>query len=520
MRGAGLQGSSARRALRSLPRACAHAASPTRLRARPRPHDALRRGPRFRVRGRSPSREGAAARRRPPRAEPLLLPRPLLPRRGAAAEGAVHGEVAALQAAAAVRLHARRACSRSGAATATRRRSSRRCSILERGGCVAMYPRGGALADRPLGDAAKPGIGRLALESGAPVVPVAIHGSSRVRNWRARPVPDGHRPVRRPDPLRAVVETPRASSSRRWPTRSSREVRGALRRPRAARPPRRHAAASAPARGRAPRRQARRSGASRARGAGSRCSRSRRAARRGGPARAGRRLHTPGLRHRRRPATRRACSSSSRAGRARRPRRRAAAGVPRPRRRRDDGRRRSGLLSMVFAADYATSGRSSLLHGGDDGSLRVGSRSAAATRRTPTAAPQRVRTLRSPPPAGQPQRRPAAVGPDGTLYIGHRRRRRRQRPVRQRPEPRARDETGASAAHAARQAPAHRPEPGGQLHRPVRQPVPRTGPRGLAMGLRNPYRFAFDRATGDRHRGRGAGQGRGGRPRPRRASAG
>src|SRR5262249_54390838 len=30
----------------------------------------------------------------------------------------------------------------------------------------------------------KRGIGRIALESGAPVVPVAIHGSARVRSWR------------------------------------------------------------------------------------------------------------------------------------------------------------------------------------------------------------------------------------------------------------------------------------------------------------------------------------------------
>jgi 1-acyl-sn-glycerol-3-phosphate acyltransferase len=31
---------------------------------------------------------------------------------------------------------------------------------------------------------AKRGIGRLALETGAPIVPIAIHGSSRVRNWK------------------------------------------------------------------------------------------------------------------------------------------------------------------------------------------------------------------------------------------------------------------------------------------------------------------------------------------------
>jgi 1-acyl-sn-glycerol-3-phosphate acyltransferase len=57
-------------------------------------------------------------------------------------------------------------------------------SILERGGCVAMYPEGGRSRTGALAERAKPGIGRLALESGAAVVPVAIHGSSRVRNWK------------------------------------------------------------------------------------------------------------------------------------------------------------------------------------------------------------------------------------------------------------------------------------------------------------------------------------------------
>jgi 1-acyl-sn-glycerol-3-phosphate acyltransferase len=57
-------------------------------------------------------------------------------------------------------------------------------SILERGGCIAMYCEGGRSRTGRIGDHARPGIGRLALESGAPVVPVAIHGSSRVRNWK------------------------------------------------------------------------------------------------------------------------------------------------------------------------------------------------------------------------------------------------------------------------------------------------------------------------------------------------
>jgi 1-acyl-sn-glycerol-3-phosphate acyltransferase len=56
--------------------------------------------------------------------------------------------------------------------------------ILERGGCVAMYPEAGRSRTGKLADQAKPGIGRLALTSGAPVVPVAIFGSHKVRNWK------------------------------------------------------------------------------------------------------------------------------------------------------------------------------------------------------------------------------------------------------------------------------------------------------------------------------------------------
>ena len=47
-----------------------------------------------------------------------------------------------------------------------------------------MYCEGGRSRSGRIGDRVRPGIGRLALESGATVVPVAIHGSSRVRNWK------------------------------------------------------------------------------------------------------------------------------------------------------------------------------------------------------------------------------------------------------------------------------------------------------------------------------------------------
>ena len=56
-------------------------------------------------------------------------------------------------------------------------------AILERGGCVLMYPEGGRTRTGELGEV-RPGIGRLALESGVPVVPVAIHGSIGVRRWK------------------------------------------------------------------------------------------------------------------------------------------------------------------------------------------------------------------------------------------------------------------------------------------------------------------------------------------------
>jgi 1-acyl-sn-glycerol-3-phosphate acyltransferase len=56
-------------------------------------------------------------------------------------------------------------------------------SILDRGGCVLIYCEGGRSRTGKLGEA-KPGLGRLALESGVPVVPCAIHGSQSVRSWK------------------------------------------------------------------------------------------------------------------------------------------------------------------------------------------------------------------------------------------------------------------------------------------------------------------------------------------------
>jgi 1-acyl-sn-glycerol-3-phosphate acyltransferase len=56
-------------------------------------------------------------------------------------------------------------------------------AVLNRGDVVLMYPEGGRSRSGELGEP-KRGLGRLALESGAPVVPTAIVGTQKVRNWK------------------------------------------------------------------------------------------------------------------------------------------------------------------------------------------------------------------------------------------------------------------------------------------------------------------------------------------------
>jgi 1-acyl-sn-glycerol-3-phosphate acyltransferase len=60
-------------------------------------------------------------------------------------------------------------------------------AIIQRGDCVVIFPEGTRTRPGGLG-APRRGVGRLALETGAPVVPVAVIGTEAVRRgWRIRP---------------------------------------------------------------------------------------------------------------------------------------------------------------------------------------------------------------------------------------------------------------------------------------------------------------------------------------------
>ena len=88
-------------------------------------------------------------------------------------------------------------------------------AILERGDCVVVFPEGTRMRPGPLGEPHR-GVGRLALETGAPVAPVAVIGTEEVRRgWRIRPAqgaPARGAPAALPD-RRALLAGPRRRAS-------------------------------------------------------------------------------------------------------------------------------------------------------------------------------------------------------------------------------------------------------------------------------------------------------------------
>jgi len=60
-------------------------------------------------------------------------------------------------------------------------------AILERGDCVVIFPEGTRTRPGPLGEPRR-GVGRLALETGVQVAPIAVIGTEDIRRgWRVRP---------------------------------------------------------------------------------------------------------------------------------------------------------------------------------------------------------------------------------------------------------------------------------------------------------------------------------------------
>ncbi len=92
--------------------------------------------------------------------------------------------------------------------------------ILARGEIVLIFPEGTRIRPGTLGKPRR-GVGRLALETGAPVVPVAVIGTESVRNgWRIRPHKvraRAGRPLRFPAVEKATPRLATAVTDRIWP---------------------------------------------------------------------------------------------------------------------------------------------------------------------------------------------------------------------------------------------------------------------------------------------------------------
>ena len=156
------------------------------------------------------------------RGQPPLVPRPVRDRdaRAAARSTSSPRRSCSRSRGSSAGSSTRSARSRSTAAPATTPRWPSRAAILERGDGVMIFPEGTRVRPGPLGRPRR-GVGRLALETGAAVVPVAVIGTDEVRRgWRIYPrrvrVRAGA-PLRFPQVDKPSAALAKAVTDRVWP---------------------------------------------------------------------------------------------------------------------------------------------------------------------------------------------------------------------------------------------------------------------------------------------------------------
>jgi glucose/arabinose dehydrogenase len=153
-----------------------------------------------------------------------------------------------------------------------------------------------------------------------------------------------------------------------------------------------------------------------------------------------------------------------------------------------------GLLSMAFAPDYATSGRFYVYYTADDGTTTDGSHNrvdefTVSPNRSQADPTSRHLVIELPHNTGAANHNGGqiAFGPDGKLYIA--------------PGDAATSANSQSANNVLGKVLRIAPTPGGGYTSPPDNPYAAPGNPGrdeiLHVGLRNPYRFSFDRLTGD-----------------------